>query len=78
MKNPMLNLLQSNNTSRAAQMFSMLKGVKNPASMLQDSLRRNPALGQILNECGGDYRQAFYAYADKLGVDPNEILSVIR
>ena len=76
--NPMLQHLNStsNLANRIQQMKRMMSG--NPAAMLQNAIAQNPQLAAIIRESGGDYRQAFYNYAQKLGVDGDEIMRMIR
>lgn len=46
--------------------------------MLSNVLNQNPDVKSILNESGGDYKKAFYAYAEKVGIDPEQIISAIK
>lgn len=61
--------------------MGIIKSSKNPAIMLQNMANTNPQLKQALNyvnENGGDAKQAFYSMAKQNGVDPNEILSMLK
>ena len=59
----------------------MVRSAGNPQAMLQQVLTTNPnysKLQSVLQENGGDAQKAFYAMAEKLGVDPNEIISALK
>lgn len=59
----------------------MVRSAGNPQAMLQQVLTTNPnysKLQSVLQENGGDAQKAFYAMAEKLGVDPNEIISFLK
>ena len=49
--------------------------------LAQFALQKHPAYQQVMQtvqEYGGDARAAFYAEAQKRGVDPEQILSMLR
>lgn len=50
--------------------------------ILQRLMSQNPMMANIVNlvntQYGGDPRRAFYAEAQKAGVDPNQILNMLR
>lgn len=50
----------------------------NPQTLINNAMKQNPELKSVIDESGGDYKKAFYAYADKLGIDPNQILNALR
>lgn len=48
---------------------------------MQTAIRQNPQYQQILNllrENGGDPQRAFYALANQMGINPNDILSMLK
>ena len=48
---------------------------------MQNMLTNNPQYQQILNllrENGNDPQKAFYALASKMGINPNDILSMLK
>ena len=48
---------------------------------VQTILNKNPQYQQILNllrENGGDPQRAFYALANQMGINPNDILSMLK
>ena len=85
MQNPMLQALKSspinNNLNQIKQMMNMVKSAGNPQAMLQSMAQSNPQMKQVLNfigQSGGDPKTAFYKMAEEKGVDPEEILSMLR
>ena len=59
----------------------MVNGAQNPQLMLNQLMTSNPQLKQvmdIINQSGGDPQKAFYALAEQKGVDPNEILNMLK
>ena len=69
-KSPML--------SQARQMVQTIKSCGNPQAMVNQMMSQNPQVNQIINQYGGDPKTAFYKYAEANGVDPNEILSMMK
>ena len=66
------------NINQIKQMYNTLRTIGNPQAMIQTAINQNPDLKSVLDNSDGDYEKAFYAYADKLGVDPEQILSILR
>ena len=66
------------NIKQAKQMWDTLRNVNNPQAMLQNALQQNPELKGIIDNCNGDYKKAFYTYADKLGVNADEVLQIMK
>ena len=59
----------------------MVNAAQNPQAMMNQLLTSNPNLKQVMdviNQHGGDPKQAFYALAEQKGVDPNEILNMLK
>ena len=66
---------------RIKQMMGMMQGVQDPSSMLAGMARNNPQMQQVMNwvrDNGGDAKKAFYALAEQKGVDPQEILDMLK
>lgn len=78
--NQMLNRFQPQlNTLKQA--MNMVRSAGNPQAMLQQVIAGNPnysKLQTILQQNNGDAKQAFYAIANQLGVDPNEIIGMLK
>ena len=66
---------------RIKQAAAMIRGAQNPEAMLRQMVGNNPQTAQLeelLREAGNDPRRAFYAAAEKYGIDPEEILRMIK
>jgi len=49
--------------------------------MLQQMMQNNPQYQQVMqlvNQAGGDPQKAFYQMAQQMGVNPDEILSMLK
>lgn len=58
-----------------------LQNVSNPQQAFLQMLQGNPnvkAMMDVVKQYGGDPQKAFYAEAQKKGVDPEQILSMLR
>lgn len=54
---------------------------RNPNLMLQQLMQSNPNVASTMNlvrQYGGNPQKAFYEEAKKKGIDPNQILSMLR
>ena len=81
MANPMMQALMQNKLGPMKQAMNVARSVGNPNMMLQQMFSQNPNYAQaqqLIQQSGGDARKAFYALAEQMGVDPNEILNQIR
>ena len=78
--NPILQAMAGRNPmmAQARQMAQMVKSSGNPQAMISQMMSQNPQVNQIINQYGGDPKTAFYKYAEANGVDPNEILSMMK
>lgn len=65
---------------RILQMWSTVKNSSNPNQVMEQLIMQNPELKQIIDTINaiGDPKKAFYALAEKLGKDPNEVLSMLK
>lgn len=60
-------------------MISNLKSVSNPEMVINRLASQNPLLGNVMRLVGGrDPRQVFYAECQKCGVDPNEVINMLK
>lgn len=84
MQNPMLQALRNNPTNNLSQIKSMMNMVRsagNPQAMLQSMVQNNPQMKQVMDlvsQAGGDPKTAFYRMAGEKGVDPDQILSLLK
>lgn len=59
----------------------MYRGVMNPQAYLQELMQTNPMIQEVMQEIqnnGGNAQAAFYNYAQRHGLDPNEILNMMN
>ena len=81
MINPIMQQLRKPALNNVRQMVNMVKSARNPQAMLDQLMRNNPQYRQVtelINQNGGDPKRAFYALAQQQGIDPNEILDMLR
>ena len=64
--------------NQAKQMIQTLKSSGNPQALINQMVSRNPQINQIINQYGGDPKTAFYKYAEANGIDPDEILNMMK
>jgi len=75
--NPLFNQLY-NPMAGVQNMISMVKAAQNPHAMLQTMVQRNPQVQHILQQSGGDPKAAFYNLARQKGVNPDDVLKMIK
>ena len=81
MTNPIMQQLRKPALNNVRQMVNMVKSARNPQAMLNQLMQNNPNYRQVtelINQNGGDPKRAFYALAQQQGIDPNEILDMLR
>lgn len=84
MQNPMLQALrstQNSNLTQIKQMMNMVRSAGNPQAMLQSMIQNNPQMQQVMdivNQSGGDPKAAFYKMAEEKGINPDQVLSMLR
>lgn len=74
--NPIVNMLQPASNPLAG-VFNTLKSAQNPIAALQTMAMNSPEMQEVSNliqQNGGNAQQAFYAEAQRRGVDPAQIL----
>ena len=83
--NPMLSALNQNrmvqNLQPIKNMMNMLRGAGNSSMMLQQMTAQNPQMRQVMDlvqQNGGNAKQAFYKLAEQKGVNPDEILNMLK
>lgn len=64
--------------TQARQMAQTIKSCSNPQAMVNQMLAQNPQVNQIIQQYGGDPKTAFYKYAEANGIDPNEVLQMMK
>ena len=83
MQNPILQALrnQPTNLTQIKNMMNLVRSAGNPQAMLQSLIQSNPQMQQVMsliNQAGGDPKAAFYQLAQDKGIDPDQILAMLR
>jgi hypothetical protein len=63
------------------QMMGVIRSAQNPTAMLNQMIMQNPNLKQVMdivNQYGGDANKAFYAIAEQKGINPQEIIDMLK
>ena len=76
MQNQNPNVL--NNTQRIKQLAQLIKSSNNPQMMIYNLLNQNPQTSQLINNFGGNPKTAFYNLAQQKGIDPNQVIDMIK
>ena len=69
------------NLGQIKQMMDAVKSAGNPQAMLNQMMQNNPQMRQVMdlvNQHGGDAQKAFYSLAEQRGIDPNQILNMLK
>jgi len=67
--------------AKVKQMASAVKAARDPQAALAGMMRNNPQMQQVMKiveQHGNDPMKAFREMAEENGLDPDEILSMIR
>lgn len=81
---PILQQLQGSNTGNLGQiknMLNMVRNAGNPQAVLNQMIQNNPQMKSVMDlvkQAGGDPKKAFYDLAQQRGVDPNQILDMLK
>ena len=62
-------------------MMAMLKAAQNPQMLLNQMISTNPKLKEVMdlvNQYGGDPNKALQAGAQQNGIDPQEIMDMLK
>lgn len=91
MNNPIADLLDQTSRQSQSQIpqrennlkqtLDILRNSDNPQAMFQLLLNTNPQLKQVMayvQQNGGDPKTAFYKLAKTKGVDPDEVLKMLK
>ena len=70
-------MMQNLNQSRLMQSIKTIKALGNPQMMIQQMPQFKEVMN-LVNQNGGDAQKAFYDKAKEMGLDPDEILNVLR
>ena len=58
--------------------IDMIKAAKNPSALAQTMVSKNPQVQKMIQDAGGDPKQAFYNAAKQKGIDPDEVLKMLK
>ena len=58
-------------------MAQMFKAVNNPQQMVNQMINNNPQVKQIIDQYG-DPKTAFYKLAEQKGINPDDILNMLK
>lgn len=81
MANPIMELLNQSNNQSTTEIINSIKRSSNPNLLLQSIIKNNPNYSKIMqyiNQNGGDPKTAFYNLARQRGVNPNDILQMLK
>ena len=62
-------------------MMQMVKAARNPQAMMQVMAQQNPKMQQVMQfvqQNGGDAKTAFYKLAEQQGVNPDDVLNMLK
>lgn len=65
----------------AKQMMGMIRSAQNPQAMLNQLASTNPTMAKVMNtvnQYGGDPMKALQGTAEQMGIDPNEIMNMLK
>ena len=63
------------------QMIGMVNASQNPMAMVNQLLSNNQQMKPVMDAiqaAGGDPKKAFYSMSEQMGVDPQEILNMMK
>ena len=84
MNNPLLGGTQnqlSQNLQQIKQAWATIKNLGNPQAMMEHVLKNNPKgaeINRLLQEANGNPEKAFRDKAKEMGVNPDEILDLLK
>ena len=60
------------------QMITSVKAMQNPQAAVQQMMQQNPQVQSLITASNGDPKAAFYNLANKMNVNPDEVLSLLK
>ena len=76
-----LQQLGNGQLNQIKQAMNMIRAAGNPQAMINQMISSNPQMKQamdLINQHGGDPMKAFYAEAERRGVDPQQIIDMMK
>ena len=80
-QNQIVNPSSVNNLAQIKQMINMFKGASNPQQLLMNMAKTNPQMQNVMNliqSSGKSPKDLFYQLAQQRGVNPDEILNMLK
>ena len=71
----------SQNIGQIKGMMNTLRNAGNPQMMLNQMMSQNPQIKEVMDyvsQNGGDAKSAFYKLAEEKGVNPDDILGMLK
>ena len=62
-------------------MFGAVNAAQNPQMMINQLMNNNPQMKPVMdaiNQAGGDPKKAFYDLAEQKGINPQDILDMLK
>ena len=59
-------------------MVDMVKNSNNPQALIQNLVQQNPRVQALIQQYGGDPKTAFYSLAQQKGINPDDILNMLK
>lgn len=78
MINPIMQAIQNPRMEQIKNAISMMKNAGNPQALAEQMLNQNPQVKNFLAQNNNDPRQAFYSMANQMGVNPDDVLSMLK
>lgn len=78
MLNPIMQAIQNPRMEQIKNTISMMKNAGNPQALAEKMLNQNPQVKNFLAQNNNDPRQAFYSMANQMGVNPDDVLSMLK
>lgn len=78
MPNPIMQAIQSPRIQQIKDTLSLIKNAGNPQVLVEQMLNQNPQVKGILAQNNNDPKKAFYSMANQMGINPDEILSMLK
>lgn len=72
---------QMGNMGQIKNMMNMVKAAQNPQAMMQMMAQQNPKMQQAMNfiqQNGGNAKSAFYKLAEQQGINPDDVLNMLK
>ena len=69
------------NLQKVRGMMQMVRTAQNPTAAMQSVIVQNPEIKSVVDELqksGGSAKDAFYAIARRKGVNPDEVISLLK